>query len=80
MPLSRFFHVTNMSINAIRENKSLTKISLFTAYRVGSVPFRFCIIVSYCFSHDILYESKSGIQYKSFPCHFICRMQIMQHL
>ena len=33
MPLSRMFSVTNMSFNAIRENKIIAKISGFTVYK-----------------------------------------------
>ena len=32
MPLSRIFNVTNMSLNAIRKNKILAKISKFTMF------------------------------------------------
>ena len=34
MPNSRIFNVTNMSLNTIRENKILAKISEFTVYAV----------------------------------------------
>ena len=39
MPKSRIFNVANMSVNTIRENKILAKISEFTvaAYQVLSI-------------------------------------------
>ena len=35
MPYSRIFNATNMSFNAIRENKILAKISGFTVHKAA---------------------------------------------